>query len=140
MEPLYHFTQIITLDDITSLRHELERVMVSEGADPEVVAEMILALNEAIVNSTHHGYQRQPGRLWIEVWRDGRSLVVKQLDNAPPFDPTAVPSPDTSKPLALRPLGGMGIHMMREFTEELRYERTADGRNQLILIKHKAFA
>lgn len=140
MEQLYHFTRMINLDDITPLRQELERVMVAQGGDPEAVADLILALNEALVNSARHGYQGQPGLLRLEIWRNGRSLVVKQYDSAPPFDPTAVPPPDTTRPLALRPLGGMGVLMMRHFTEELQYERTPDGQNLLTLVKHEAFA
>jgi serine/threonine-protein kinase RsbW len=139
MEQLYHLSQTITLSDMQSLRQEWERVMVTTGGQPEAVAEMVLALNEAVVNSIQHGYQGQSGWLQIEIWRNGRSLVVQQVDAAPPFDSTTVPPPDITQPLALRPLGGMGVHMMRSLTDELHYELTADGRNQLTFIKHGAF-
>ena len=42
-------------------------------------------------------------------------------------------------PLAQRPLGGMGVHMMRNYTDELHYNVTPDGRNQLTLVKYNAF-
>jgi serine/threonine-protein kinase RsbW len=139
MERLYQLTQTIGLNDLASLRQQWEQAMIGAGGDPEAVADMILALNEAAVNSVRHGYQGQPGWLHVEIWRNGRSLVVKQVDAAPPFDPTTVPSPDITQPLALRPLGGMGVHMMRSLTDELHYELTADGRNQLTFIKYEAF-
>ncbi len=47
--------------------------------------------------------------------------------------------PLLTSPLAQRPFGGMGIHMMREFLDELTYKATTDGRNQLTLVKHQAF-
>jgi serine/threonine-protein kinase RsbW len=139
MEQLYHFTQTIGLNDMASLRQQWEQAMTKAGCEPEAVAEMILALNEAAVNCVRHGYRGQPGWLHIEIWRNDRSLVVKQVDAAPPFDPTTVPTPDVTLPLALRPLGGMGVHMMRSLTDELHYELTADGHNQLTFIKHEAF-
>jgi anti-sigma regulatory factor (Ser/Thr protein kinase) len=140
MERLHQFSQTITLSDVAPIRQQLEKVMIASGADPEVVGDIILALNEAIINSIRHGYQGQSGWLHIEVWRNGRSLVVKQSDKAAPFDPTTVPPPDTTIPLALRSPGGMGVQMMRSFTDELAYARTADGRNLLTLIKYDAFA
>lgn len=139
MEQLYQFSQTITRSDAASIRQQLAKVIVASGADPEAVADIILALNEAVINSVRHGYQEQPGWLHIEVWRNGRSLVVKQSDKAPPFDPTTVPPPDTTVPLALRSPGGMGVQMMRHFTDELAYMRTADGRNQLTFIKYDVF-
>jgi serine/threonine-protein kinase RsbW len=143
MERIYQFSQTIALGDVAALRQQLTQVVVAAGGEPGAVGDMILALNEAIINSIRHGYRRQgqeSGWLNLEIWRNGRSLLIKQSDQAPPFDPTTVPPPDTSIPLALRPPGGMGIQMIRSFTDEWHYERTADGRNQLTLIKHDVFA
>ena len=139
MEQLHTLAQTVALGDIAPLRQQLEKAMLLSGGDPEAVADMILALNEAIVNSVRHGYRGQPGEVQIEIWRAGRSLVVKHIDAAPLFDPTAVPSPDVTLPIDLRPLGGMGILMMRHFTDELRYEQTPNGRNQLTFTKHNTF-
>jgi anti-sigma regulatory factor (Ser/Thr protein kinase) len=61
---------------------------------------------------------------------------VTLLDTCLGFDPTTVSSPDTSLPLAERPFGGMGVHMMREFCDELTYRRTENNENELTLLKH----
>lgn len=138
MEQLYAFSQTLTLNDVSPLRKQVEKAIIEFGGEPDAVAEMILALNEAVVNSLRHGY-RGPGLVELGIWRTGRSLVVIQIDAAPAFDPTRSPIPDTEKPLASRPFGGMGIHMIRNFTDELHYERTSDGRNQLTLVKYNTF-
>jgi len=139
MEQLHTFSQTVSLNDIPALRKQMEQAMLEQGGDPDAVADLILAVNEALVNSVRHGYQDQTGQVTMELWRAGRSLVVVQRDAARPFDPTTAPEPDTKLPLALRPFGGMGIHMMRNFTDEMRYERTKDGRNQLTLVKYNTF-
>lgn len=139
MEQLYAFSQTLTLNDVSPLRKQIEKAIIEFGGEPDAVAEMILALNEAVVNSLRHGYRGQPGLLELGIWRAGRSLMVIQTDDAPAFDPTRSPAPDTDRPLASRPFGGMGIHMMRNFTDELHYERTADGRNQLTFVKYNTF-
>ncbi len=75
----------------------------------------------------------------VSLLRQGHTLRVEVCDNAPLFDPTRVAKPDITVPLDLRPFGGMGVHMMREFLDELHYRVTEDGRNQLTLIKHHTF-
>ena len=140
MKTLGHYVETLSLGEaMSAFRQRVEQDLLSCDADPEAVADMIIALNEALVNVVRHGYQQQPGRVEMTLLREADTLLIELLDEAPLFDPTAVPTPDITVPLAQRPLGGMGIHMMREFIDELTYQVTADGRNQLTLVKHRAF-
>jgi serine/threonine-protein kinase RsbW len=139
MEKLGNYAIMLSLGEaMVSLRQRLEQDLLAHGADPDAVADMIVALNEATVNIVRHGY-RHPGPVEMTLYRQENALRVELCDDAPLFDPTRVPTPDITVPLAQRPFGGMGIHMMREFLDELKYEQTVDGRNQLTLIKHDAF-
>jgi serine/threonine-protein kinase RsbW len=139
VEKLGHYAETLSLGEaMSAFRQRLEQDLLKCGADPEAVADTIIALNEALVNVVRHGY-RQPGSVEIILFRRGGSLLIDVFDEAPLFDPTSMPAPDISAPLAQRPFGGMGVHMMREFVDELHYQATADGRNQLTLIKHHTF-
>jgi serine/threonine-protein kinase RsbW len=71
----------------------------------------------------------------MSVVCQGSIAQVTLRDNAPGFDPTTVSSPDTTLSLAERPFGGMGIHLMRTFCDELRYCRNSHGENELTLLK-----
>lgn len=140
MEKLGHYAEILSLGEaMGAFRQRVEQALLTCGADPEMVADMIVALNEATVNIIRHGY-RQPGLVEIDLFRQDGALRIELRDDAPLFDPTQVPSPDITIPLAERPYGGMGIHMMRQFLDALVYQQTANGRNLLILIKQNAFA
>jgi serine/threonine-protein kinase RsbW len=139
METIGHYSKLLSRGEAMALfRRTVEQDLLTYGTDPEAVADIIVALNEAAVNIVRHGYQ-QPGWVEIGLYREGRSLRIELRDDAPLFNPTSVPAPDITVPLAQRPFGGMGIHMMREFVDELIYEVTGNGRNQLSLIKHHAF-
>lgn len=118
----------------TIRRFIVESAAQSGSSNPEAIADMLVAVNEAVTNIIVHGYQGQPGVIDIEVTYDRDNLVVSLQDRSPPFDPTSVPAPDVSLPLAQRPFGGLGIHLMRQFTDGVIYRPTADG-NELILIK-----
>lgn len=131
----FHFKSA-ELPDLDNMRRFVEDNAFKLGADEDAVGEMVLAVNEAVTNILLHGYRGRPGNIEIAVSASGGNLTVSLRDNAPLYDPTAVPPPNLALSLDERPLGGLGVHMMRQFTDELRYQVTADGANELLLIKH----
>jgi serine/threonine-protein kinase RsbW len=99
---------------------------------------MLVAMNEATTNLVEHAYRGAPGSVEIEVGYEGDALVVCVRDWSPPFDPAQVPDRDVTVPLEDRPLGGLGIMMMRRLMDDLIYRRGPNGANELILIKKDA--
>ena len=53
-------------------------------------------------------------------------------DDGRPFNPLNVPEPDTKQLLEVRPIGGLGIHLVRKLIDELEYRRQND-KNILIM-------
>lgn len=109
------------------------------NADPEVVPGVLLAVTEVATNIMVHGYGGQGGVILIEVAREGSSLCIRLRDEAPLFDPTAVPEPDLSLPVDERPPGGMGLFLTRDYMDEVSYRATSQGGNELTLAKQDAF-
>lgn len=123
------------VENLGVIRRFLEERAAALGASSEVIADMILAVNEAATNIIVHGYQGSPGVIEVEIREERGDLWVTMRDRAPHYDPTRAPMPDLNAPLSARPFGGMGVHMMRHYTDELRYRVTPDGRNELTLVK-----
>jgi len=73
----------------------------------------------------------------VEVERDGDRLVVRLRDEAPLFDPTRYPLPDVTLPLEER-LWRSGVFLIRQAVDEMAYRVTAEGGNELTLIKKLA--
>ena len=71
--------------------------------------------------------------LEIVVTFESGVFSVEIFDEAPPFDPTILGQPDINAPLSQRRPGGLGVHMLKEFTDEVIYQRTAQDKNQLVL-------
>jgi serine/threonine-protein kinase RsbW len=124
-----------TVRDLNDIREFLESAIATLGGDEDVAGDLVLAVNEAVTNVMLHGYEDRPAALTVCVEADGGDLLVRLIDDAPHFDPTAVPPPDINLPLEDRPLGGLGVHMMRQLTDELIYRVNSDGRNELIFVK-----
>ena len=125
-----------TVRDLNDIREFLENAVLNLGGDEDSAGDFVLAVNEAVTNILLHGYNERPGPVTVSVEVDGADLLVRLLDDAPLFDPTAVPPPDITLPLEERPLGGLGVHMMRQLTDELVYTVTENGKNELAFVKH----
>ncbi len=125
----------VTLADLSQIRGFMRTTAVAHGYPLAAIDELIVAVNEALSNIVRHSYQDNPGAIKV-IMVCGQSVVkVTLIDSGPDFDPTSVPTPDTSLPLEKRPFGGMGVHMMRAFCDELTYRKVADGGNELTFLK-----
>lgn len=124
------------VDNLAEARQLVEDAGERFGCETEAVAEMVLAMNEAVTNIIVHGYQNHRGAINIEVEQSHGDFIVRLRDQARLYDPTKRPDPDINMPLHLRPYGGMGVYMMRNLVDELAY-RTLDGGNELILVKRE---
>ncbi len=125
----------VTLVDLGQIRLYVRDTVVARGCELAAMDELIVAVNEAVANIIRHSYQNEPGEIKVTVVCRRDVIEVMLLYDGPGFDPTTVPSPDTTLPLAERPFGGMGVHMMRTFCDELSYRRDSRGGNELILLK-----
>jgi len=66
------------------------------------------------------------------------ALTIEMVDDGKPFDPlTDAPVPDVNAPMEERPIGGLGVFLVRKLMDELTYRRE-EGRNHLTLVAYRA--
>ena len=123
------------LANLAVIRHFVEETATGLKFDCNVIEDMLQAVEEAVANTILHGYNGRQGEIRVEVRREGSGLVVRLRDQAPHFDPTGFPPPDLTLSLEERRPGGLGIYLMRKFTDTVTYRVTPDGRNELTLVK-----
>lgn len=89
-------------------------------ADELLGHQFVSAFGEAFNNAVQHGYHHapHPGPLQIEVSWDTDNITVKLIDEAPSFDPSAVPPPE----LDSLPECGMGLFIIRSFVDGFDYK------------------
>ncbi len=132
-EPTLHIAA--ELKNLSLIRRFVQERAAALGADQDVIADVILATDEAATNIIIHGYQDRPGMIEIKLRRSGNAVIVFLRDESAPFDPTSVPPPDVTQPLEKRPLGGMGIHLIRQLMDEVTHHITPQGGNELTMTK-----
>jgi anti-sigma regulatory factor (Ser/Thr protein kinase) len=123
------------LQDLDTATRFVEEQSAALGVGPPVVYDVLVAVSEMVTNIIVHGYRGQPGAIEIALWPADDALVIRLRDQASPFDPTLVPAPDPNVPLEQRPYGGMGILLTRHYIDTISHRITADGGNELTLIK-----
>jgi len=135
MDPISRMRVEANVKNLTKIRNFVGQSTSGLGITQDTVDDIVLAVDEAATNIILHGYKERPGMLEIELRRESDSLFLCLQDQAPSFDPTQVPSPDLTLPLEKRPLGNMGVHLIRHMVDEIIYEIPSGGGNQLILVK-----
>lgn len=94
-----------------------------------------LTLDEIVSNVIRHGWKDGgEHQLNVRIFLLKDELKLEVEDDATPFNPLEVPPPDVSRPIEERPIGGLGIHLVRQIMDELDY-RQFDGKNLLIMKK-----
>ena len=94
-----------------------------------------LAVEEAVVNVMNYAYpEGTKGDVNIAATADGQQLTLTITDSGTPFDPTARSEVDITQPLDERPIGGLGIHLVRNIMDAVSYQRVGDT-NQLTITK-----
>ena len=137
MKTVYNL--VAGVKEISQINAFVTETAVELGCDPEAVDDLVVAVHEAIANIVVHGYQKQAGFIEIEFERKEDDLYIFLRDEAPHYDPTTHPIPNVSAPLEQREVGGMGVHMMRNFADEMQYKVNALGQNELLFVKQDAF-
>jgi serine/threonine-protein kinase RsbW len=135
MDEVSHLKISANLDNLMNVRRFVEQEAMVKGATEQTIMDMVLAVDEAVTNVILHGYRSQPGSIEIAVSYDKEILIVAVRDRSLAFDPNSVPTPDLTRPLEERPVGGLGVHIMRQLTDKMIYQKKADGWNELLLVK-----
>jgi serine/threonine-protein kinase RsbW len=106
------------------------------GADADALHDVRLAVSEVCANVIEHGYAGAPGgRIAVEATSTAERLVVRIEDDAPVFDPSLVPPPDTGSDWQRREPGHLGWHLVYRLMDEVRHESRGDRGNVVILTR-----
>ena len=127
-------TLVNDLRQVSLLTGFVDRVREEYNLAPPLAARINLALEEAVCNVIMYAYpEGTAGTMDLDAVREGNQLRFTLADRGKAFDPTAVPEANFSASLEDRPIGGLGIHLVRSIMDSIHYERR-DGKNVLTLI------
>ena len=137
MEEKMSITLTNDIQEVAQLAAFVEEACEKAGMDASTTMQMNLAMEEAVVNVMNYAYPTgEKGDIDIEVLIDDKGLTFVIADSGTPFDPTAEKEADTTLAAEDRPIGGLGIFLVRQLMDSISYERK-EGKNRLTLGKLK---
>ena len=121
--------------ELQRLAMEVERFAHSHRIPERDLQALSLALDEVVTNTISYGYDDQaPHEIRVRLTlADGR-LSAEVVDDGRPFNPLTAPPPDLTGTVDERPVGGLGVHLVRSLMEQVDYRRES-GKNHLIMSK-----
>lgn len=123
------------LAELERLHESLSRFLTENQQSHDFVMDAMLVLEEVFSNVVLHGYQDSADHeILVRMAVEDDTFVLFVEDDGVAFNPLEVPPADTSVPLEERPVGGLGMHLVRSLMTEVTYARH-DGRNQLEMRK-----
>lgn len=109
-----------------------------EALDCPLKAQMQIdiAIDELFGNIAHYAYQPEIGDVTVrvEVMEDPVAVVISFIDNGIPYDPLTKETPDITLSAEEREIGGLGIFIVKETMDEIRYQYK-NGQNILTIKK-----
>lgn len=96
-----------------------------------------VAVEEIFVNIASYAYGEESGNAVIQVTmhEEPLSVEITFIDSGVQYDPLAKADPDTTLSAKERKKGGLGIFMVKNTMDDVRYEYT-DGKNILAIKKN----
>ena len=94
-----------------------------------------LSIEEILTNIISYGYDDNDEHIiLVRLYMNQGQVNIEVEDDGKPFNPLEVEPPDIHKPLDERPIGGLGIHLVKNHMDSLQYKRKEE-RNLLIMKK-----
>lgn len=112
------------LSELITLQNHIRSLEQEWSLPKKFGAEINLLLDELITNIIEHGDQENLHLIDISLSKTGRNLTIEVIDDGPQFDPTSCKSPDTTLPIEKRRCGGLGIFLVRKFSDSCSYKRS----------------
>lgn len=121
--------------ELERLREFIDAFCRLEKMPEKTCYQLQVALEELVLNAIKYGEcEPKKDAIRLVIKRENDEVRAVLSDSGISFNPLEAPPPDLTASVADRPLGGLGIHLVRHFLPSIRYERR-EGRNYLYFAK-----
>ena len=121
-------------DELVRLAKLVDRFAAEHHLSDNDLTNLNLVLDEIVSNVIKYGHLRphEEPRIDVSLALDGGRLTVNVADDGIAFNPLDAKRPDLDLPIVERPIGGLGIHIVKALVDTIAYRRE-DGRNHMTL-------
>lgn len=117
---------------------QIDEMGEADDWSPKLLYLVQLCLEELALNAMTYGRQKGLSEFQVSITPGVEEIMVELHDDGAAFDPTKdAPIPDPAAAISDRPVGGLGIFLIREMVDDLAYRRE-EGWNHLTITIRRA--
>jgi len=122
-----HYTCRNDLAELPRVNAQLQQFIDGKGIPPQATYALELAMEELMTNIIKYGHDDGADHtIQIRIDLSPEHVVLTVEDDGFAFNPLENQTPDTTKLPEERKIGGLGLHMVREMSEQMEYRREGD--------------
>ena len=121
-------------DNLTNVLVFVDEILAKHECSMKSQIQIDVAVEEMFVNVANYAYTPDEGDVLIKCTVENGFAVISLTDRGIPYDPLKKPDPDVTLSAAERPIGGLGIFMVKKSMDTVAYEYT-DGKNIFTMTK-----
>jgi anti-sigma regulatory factor (Ser/Thr protein kinase) len=113
---------------------KLDTNLLAAGCPEDARTQLAVAVEEIFVNIANYAYPGKAGAATINIKADAHKATICFADSGIAYDPLQKEDPNIEQAAEDRPIGGLGIFLVKEMSDEVLYERR-DDMNILTIVK-----
>ncbi len=125
-------------DQVRQVTELADLQLAETGCSARVKMQIDIAIDEIFSNIARYAYQQETGSVTVRIdtLDDPSRILLTFIDNGIPYNPLTKEMPDTtSLPARKRPIGGLGLFMVKKTMDSVTYS-FENGQNILTLLKN----
>lgn len=122
--------------NLAMIRDFVHRVAEQAGLEESDGSKIELAVDEACCNVIEHAYGHDVSKeVTVRATFDGEAVRISIIDSGAGFVPEEVPQEELEELIRQRRTGGLGMRLIKQLMDEVRYEIEPGRRNELHMVK-----
>ena len=127
------FRQIVTQEHYKAFYTWLHDACQEWNINDDLTNKLDMCAEEIFANVAFYAYPEKQGLIDVTINKSNDNIILEFKDEGIAYNPLEKPDPDITLPPEERPLGGLGIFMVKNLSNEIYYKRE-NNQNVLTLV------
>ena len=101
----------------------------------KIISQIDIAVDEICSNIFNYAYKDKKGQVLVEISYKDNAITIRFVDTGVKFNPLEKEDPDVNLSLQERKVGGLGIYLVKQLMDDVKYEYSPKKENILTVIK-----
>ncbi len=123
------------INELENIALFIESSLLSFGLDKKHIKQTQLITEELFTNVVKYGGVKEKALYTIEIGKMDNSLMIVYKDQGTAFNPLEKKDPDINASLEDKPIGGLGIYLVKQLSDQVLYKRNGNI-NEITVIKN----